>query len=358
MSDGAPLLSVEDLRVQFETDDGLVRAVDGVSFDVARGETVCIVGESGSGKSVTAEAITGLTPSPPGEIAGGSVVFDGLELTELPTPALRDLRGDRIAHVFQNPQGSLNPVYTVGTQIAEALHLHRDVPTRTSRRRAIDLLDRVGIPDATARVDDYPHEFSGGMKQRVAIAMALANDPDLLIADEPTTALDVSIQAQILDQFRELQAEFDMAVVFVTHDLGVVAEIADRVVVVYAGKVMEEADVFDLFEAPAHPYTRGLLACRPGGDGIRNVIEGTLPSPIDPPAGCRFSPRCPHAVAACRQGEQPPMHPVTARDQRASCVYYGPDHDPAELDAAGADVEDDGAASPDGTAAVEERGSR
>ncbi|MFB6194023.1 MAG: ABC transporter ATP-binding protein [Halobaculum sp.] len=327
-----PLLSVENLHVQFETDAGVVKAVDGVDFDIQRGETVCLVGESGSGKSVTAEAITQLTPMPPGKIPEGSIRFDGMELTDLPDKRLREIRGGRIAHVFQNPQGALNPVYSVGTQIAETLHLHEDVSDEEGRARAIDLLDRVGIPDAAERVDEYPHEFSGGMKQRVVIAMALAADPDLLIADEPTTALDVSIQAQILDLFQELQDEFDMSMLFITHDLGVVAQLADRVVVMYSGKVMERADVFDLFEQPAHPYTRALLDCRPGQGEDRRVIEGSLPSPVDPPDGCRFHDRCPNAVAECREGDQPPMHAIQGTDQEASCVFYGPGRDPSSLE--------------------------
>jgi len=329
MSD--PLLSVDDLKVQFDTDAGVVKAVDGISFDVHRGETVCIVGESGSGKSVTSESITRLIPEPPGKIAGGSIEFDGTELTDMPMQKLLEIRGERIAHVFQNPQGALNPVYTIGHQVAETLHLHRDVSKREGRERAIDLLDRVGIPDPTKRVDEYPHEFSGGMKQRVVLAMALAADPDLLIADEPTTALDVSIQAQILDLLRDLQEEFDMSVIFVTHDLGVVAEIADRVVVMYAGKVMERGDVFDLFEDPAHPYTRALLNCRPGQSGDRTVIEGSLPSAMSPPDGCRFHPRCPHAVEDCRTNDQPPMYARQSSDQEVSCVHYGDGFDPSVI---------------------------
>jgi len=329
MSD--PLLSVDDLKVQFDTDAGVVKAVDGISFDVHRGETVCIVGESGSGKSVTSESITRLIPEPPGKIAGGSIEFDGTDLTDMPMKELLEIRGERIAHVFQNPQGALNPVYTIGHQVAETLHLHRDVSKREGRERAIDLLDRVGIPDPTKRVDEYPHEFSGGMKQRAVIAMALAADPDLLIADEPTTALDVSIQAQILDLLRDLQEEFDMSVIFVTHDLGVVAEIADRVVVMYAGKVMERGDVFDLFEDPAHPYTRALLNCRPGQSGDRTVIEGSLPSAMSPPDGCRFHPRCPHAVEDCRTNDQPPMYARQSSDQEVSCVHYGDGFDPSVI---------------------------
>ncbi|MFD1634059.1 ABC transporter ATP-binding protein [Haloplanus ruber] len=344
-----PLLSIRDLRTVFHTDDGLVRAVDGVSFDIGRGETVCIVGESGSGKTVTGESITRLIRTPPGEIAAGEIVFDGQDLTALSDEALRALRGDRIAHVFQNPQGALNPVYTVGWQIVEAIRLHEDVSKGAARDRAVDLLDRVGIPEATRRFDDYPHEFSGGMKQRVSIAMALATNPDLLIADEPTTALDVTIQNQILSLLDDLQTEFDMSVLLITHDLGVVAEVADRVVVMYAGKVMERGGVFDVFEQPSHPYTRALLDCLPGrGDGAAS-IGGRLPSSTDPPAGCRFHPRCEHAVDACREGEQPPDYAVDGDDDHVvSCVHYEPGGDPSVVRGGGDDagsgdaVDDDG----------------
>jgi peptide/nickel transport system ATP-binding protein len=333
-----PLLSIRDLHTVFHTDEGLVRAVDGVSFDVGRGETVCLVGESGSGKTVTGESVTRLLRTPPGEIAGGEIVFDGRDLTTLSDAALRELRGDRIAHVFQNPQSTLNPVYTVGWQIVEAIRIHEDVSRSAARDRAIDLLDRVGIPEATRRFGDYPHEFSGGMKQRVAIAMALSTNPDLLIADEPTTALDVTIQSQILDLLGDLQREFDMSVLLITHDLGVVAEVADRVVVMYAGKVMERGDVFDVFERPAHPYTRALLACLPGRGDDTSSIGGRLPSPIDPPDGCRFHPRCDHAVEACARGEQPQHATVGGdADHDVSCVHYGPDGDPSVvLEGAGA----------------------
>jgi peptide/nickel transport system ATP-binding protein len=336
MSD--PLLDVENLTTHFHTDEGTVRAVDGVSFAVDRGETLCIVGESGSGKSVTAESITNIIPTPPGEIVEGSIRFDGRELTDLTDDQLREIRGARISHVFQNPQGGLNPVYRVGKQIAETLRLHRDVSRSAARGRAVELLDRVGIPEARTRVDDYPHEFSGGMKQRIMVAMALACQPDLLIADEPTTALDVTIQAQILDLLADLQEEFDMSVVFVTHDLGVVAEIADSVVVMYAGKVMERGDVYQIFEAPAHPYTRALLSCLPGRAGGMQAIEGELPDPTNPPDGCRFYPRCPHAVADCKQGDQPPLHEAGVREHVASCVYYGAGRDPAELEDGGWDA--------------------
>jgi peptide/nickel transport system ATP-binding protein len=316
-----PLLSVEDLQTQFDTEDGTVRAVDGVSFDVEAGETVCLVGESGSGKTVACESITKLIPRPPGEITGGAVHFDGEDLTELSGKALREYRGGRIGHVFQNPQGALDPVYTVGDQLIEAIQLHRDVPKSAARERAVDLLDRVGIGDVSERIDDYPHQFSGGMKQRVVIAMALACDPDLLIADEPTTALDVTIQAQVLRLLDDLQDERDMAMLFVTHDLGVVAEIADRVVVMYAGKVMETGDVYQVFENPSHPYTRALLDCLPGRGRALETIGGTLPDPTDPPEGCRFHPRCPHAVPECETGDQPAFEDVGG-EHDVSCVLH------------------------------------
>jgi peptide/nickel transport system ATP-binding protein len=321
-----PLLSVQDLHTRFDTEDGTVRAVDGVSFDVQEGETVCLVGESGSGKTVACESITKLIPRPPGEIADGAVNFDGEDLTELSGKALREYRGGRIGHVFQNPQGALDPVYTVGEQLIEAIQLHRDVPQAEARERAVDLLDRVGIGDVSERFDDYPHQFSGGMKQRVVIAMALACDPDLLIADEPTTALDVTIQAQVLRLLDELQDERGMAMLFVTHDLGVVAEIADRVVVMYAGKVMETGDVYQVFENPSHPYTRALLECLPGRGRALETIGGTLPDPTDPPDGCRFHPRCPHAVEECKTGEQPAFEDVGG-EHDVSCVLHDETHE-------------------------------
>jgi peptide/nickel transport system ATP-binding protein len=364
-----PLLRVTDLHTRFRTDEGVVRAVDGVSFTVRAGETVCLVGESGSGKTVASESITRLISTPPGEIEADSIYFKGRDLATLPTAQLRGVRGGEIAHVFQNPQGSLNPVYSVGWQLVEAIQLHSDASRSAARERAIELLDRVGIPEATARFDDYPHEFSGGMKQRVVIAMALAGEPDLLIADEPTTALDVTIQAQILRLLADLQAEFGMAVLLITHDLGVVAQVADRVVVLYAGKVMERGSVYDVFESPAHPYTRALLDCLPGRGKRSQPIGGSLPDPIEPPPGCRFAPRCPYAVDACRAGDQPAEYDVPAGpgaadgeggadhyrgggsvdagqsgngsagagrslpggevDHVASCVHYGPGGDPS-----------------------------
>ena len=327
-----PLLSVRDLRTVFHTDDGTVHAVDGVSFDVHEGETVCLVGESGSGKTVTGESITRLVPTPPGEIVEGEVTFDGRNVRELSPEDLRKLRGDRIGHVFQNPQGSLNPVYTVGEQIREAIQAHRDCSVTDARERAIELLYAVDVSDPARRVDDYPHELSGGQKQRVAIAMALAGEPDLLIADEPTTALDVTTEAAILEVLRDLQAEFGMAIVFVTHDLGVVAEIADRVVVLYAGNVMERASVYDLFDRPAHPYTRALLSCLPGRGDSSTPIGGSLPDPKAPPDGCRFAERCPHAVSDCSGGGQPPLVPVDdSLEHVVSCLYYRDGYDESTI---------------------------
>ena len=297
-----PVLSVRDLRVGFATDDGQVRAVDGVSFDVARSEVLAIVGESGCGKSVTAQTLIGLTRSANATITG-SVLFDGRDLITLPDKELQKIRGARIAMVFQDPMTSLNPVYRVGDQIAEAIRAHREVSKASAIDRAAELLGMVGIPNPQRRVRDYPHEFSGGMRQRVMIAMALALEPEVLIADEPTTALDVTIQAQILGLLRTLNREKNTAVVLITHDLGVVAELADRVVVMYAGQVVEQARVDALFADPRHPYTRGLLASIPRLDGPVGQrlpqIPGHPPSLLNPPSGCRFAARCPEVFADC-----------------------------------------------------------
>ncbi len=314
-----PLLSVRNLKTHFQTDEGVLKAVDGINFDVNRGETVCLVGESGSGKSVTAESITQLVETPPGEISG-EIRFDGRDITTLAEAEMRTLRGGRIGHVFQNPQGALNPVYTVGYQIREAITAHHDVPKDEARKRAISLLDSVGIPEAGTRIDDYPHEFSGGMGQRVAIAIALAGEPDLLIADEPTTALDVTIEAQILDLFTDLQSATEMGILVVTHDLGVVAEIADTVVVLYAGAVMETGPVEAVFKTPAHPYTKALLECLPGRSSLEPV-PGSLPSPTALPPGCRFADRCEYAIDDCHEGGQPPLYDLGG-GHRVSCVHW------------------------------------
>jgi peptide/nickel transport system ATP-binding protein len=325
MSATDDLLVVENLKTTFDTEAGELVAVDEVDFTVDRGETVCIVGESGSGKTVATESITRLVKEPPGRVEG-SIRFDGQEIMDMSEPELRDIRGDRIANIFQNPQDAMNHCYSVGWQIVEALQVHQDISDEKARARAVDLLDRVGIPNASARFDDYPHEFSGGQKQRAMIAMALIGNPDLLIADEPTTALDVTVQSQILNLLEDLQEEFGMGILFVTHDLGVVAEVADRVVVMYAGKVMERGDVYDVFERPAHPYTQDLMTCLPGRGGRLEGIPGSLPDPTDPPDGCRFADRCDHAVEECKRGEQPPEIEFEPNHQ-ASCIYYGPGYD-------------------------------
>ncbi|MEW5812075.1 MAG: ABC transporter ATP-binding protein [Actinomycetota bacterium] len=298
------LLSVEDLRVSFATEDGVVQAVDGVSFSLAPGEILAIVGESGSGKSVTAQTLTGLTRSANSRITG-SVTYRGRELVGLDDNGLRDIRGEEIAMVFQDPMSSLNPVYRVGDQIVEMIRAHRDVPKAEATRRAAELLAAVGIPNPEGRLRSYPHEFSGGMRQRVMIAMALALEPAVLIADEPTTALDVTVQAQILRLIAQLNAERGLAVVLITHDLGVVAEVADRVAVMYAGQIVEDGSLDDIFYAPQHPYTWGLLGSlarldRPRSERLAQ-IPGQPPSLLDPPAGCRFAPRCAFEFDQCAQ---------------------------------------------------------
>jgi peptide/nickel transport system ATP-binding protein len=324
-SPNAPLLEVENLRTTFGTETGELVAVDGVDFTVEDGETVCIVGESGSGKTVATESITRLVKCPPGTITG-SARYRGQDLLTMSSKELRSVRGANIAHIFQNPQEAMNHCFTVGWQIVEAIHVHEDVPKEEARERAVDLMDRVGIANASSRFDDYPHEFSGGQKQRVMIAMALVGNPDLLIADEPTTALDVTVQAQILELLNDLQEEYGMGILLVTHDLGVVAQIADRIVVMYAGKVMERGDVYDIFERPAHPYTQALMRCLPGkGDDTRG-IPGSLPDPTDPPDGCRFAPRCEHAVGECEIGDQPEEIAV-AGDHEAACLFYQQGYD-------------------------------
>ncbi|WP_435099027.1 ABC transporter ATP-binding protein [Halarchaeum sp. P4] len=323
-----PLLSVENLQTAFFTEKETIRAVDGVSFDIERGETVGIVGESGSGKSVTARSIMGLVEDP-GRVVGGSVRLDGEELTDNTEEEWQDVRGSRIAMVFQDPLSSLNPVYTVGNQIKEALRIHRGLRGSAATEKAIDLLEQVGIPDAPRRVKEYPHEFSGGMRQRAVIAVALACDPDLLICDEPTTALDVTIQAQILELLEELQTEHDLAIMFITHDMGVVAEVCDRVNVMYAGEIIEHADVVELFEHPKHPYTEGLLGAIPGrteaGERLA-TIEGEVPTPTSQATDCRFAPRCPKAFDDCRS-VHPASVPVSddAEDHTAACLLYPED---------------------------------
>ncbi|HUH92029.1 MAG TPA: ABC transporter ATP-binding protein [Casimicrobiaceae bacterium] len=316
-----PLLEVEDLKTYFFTRDGVVRAVDGVSFSVERGETLAIVGESGCGKSVTSLSILRLIAAPPGRTVGGRVLFEGRDLLALPEAEMRAIRGDALSMIFQEPMTSLNPVLTIGRQIAEVLTLHRGLGRDDALRRTIELLRLVHIPEAERRVGEYPHQLSGGMRQRVMIAMALACEPRLLIADEPTTALDVTIQAQILELMRELKARTGAAIVLITHDLGVVAEMAQRVVVMYAGRKVEEAPVNALFARPLHPYTRGLLDSIPKLDANRNgglaggkrlsEISGTVPSLLEPIVGCAFAPRCAYAAARCRS-ERPSLEEKAA----------------------------------------------
>jgi oligopeptide/dipeptide ABC transporter ATP-binding protein len=296
-----PLLSVDDLRTQFFTREGAVRAVDGVSFSVDKGGTLGIVGESGCGKSVTALSIMGLLPKPPAKIVSGSIEFEGRDLTRLSERQLEDVRGREIAMIFQDPMTSLNPTLKIGTQITEVLDRHFDMSKDDARRRAIELLEEVRIPRAAERLSDYPHRFSGGMRQRVMIAIALACNPKLLIADEPTTALDVTVQAQVLDLLEDLRESHDMALILITHDMGVVAEVADKVAVMYAGQIVEQASGVDLFDQPEHPYTEALLGSLPELEG-ENVREGRLvaipgrpPDLIDPPSACRFAARCPYA---------------------------------------------------------------
>jgi peptide/nickel transport system ATP-binding protein len=308
----APLLELRDLRTYFASDDGEFRAVDGVSFALEAGRTLGIVGESGCGKSVTALSIMGLVPQPPGRIAGGAVLLDGVDLLGLKPAELRELRGNRLSMIFQEPMTSLNPAFTIGDQIIEGILRHRKVSPREARERAVEMLRRVRIPAPEQRIDDYPHKLSGGMRQRAMIAMALACDPKLLIADEPTTALDVTVQAQILDLMRRLRDETGAAIILITHDLGVIAEIAQDVIVMYAGKVVERADVATLFADPQHPYTVGLLGSIPKLHADQQelaTIEGVVPNPLDMPPGCRFNPRCPFAIARCR-AEEPPLAEV------------------------------------------------
>ncbi len=292
------LLEVDDLRTYFYMREGAVQAVDGVSFEVEIGKTLGIVGESGCGKSVTALSIMGLIPKPPAQIVSGSVVFDGQDLTKLTERQLEDVRGRQVAMIFQDPMTSLNPTFKIGTQITETLRRHFDTSKEAARQRAVELLEEVGIPRAAERLDDYPHQFSGGMRQRVMIAIALSCNPRLLIADEPTTALDVTIQAQILDLLERLREEHQMAMIIITHDMGVVAEAADDVAVMYAGQIVEQAPALELFENPEHPYTEALLGALPQleGEGIREgrltAIPGRPPDLVNPPEACRFAARC------------------------------------------------------------------
>ena len=316
----APLLQVRDLKTYFFTDDGVVKAVDGVSWDVEEGETLGLVGESGCGKSVTALSLLRLIATPPGKIVGGEVLFEGEDLLKLDEEDIRRVRGNKIAMVFQEPMTSLNPVLTIGRQMTEALELHLKMDHNAARRRGVQLLEMVGIPEGEARVDDYPHQFSGGMRQRVMIAMALSCNPKLLLADEPTTALDVTIQAQVLEILARLSRELGTAVVIITHNLGVVARYADRVNVMYAGKIVESASAKELYARPRHPYTVGLLKSVPRLDEVRKqkleVIEGSPPDLIRMGQGCSFYPRCTFRIDRCAE-EMPPLMQVADRHHAA-----------------------------------------
>ncbi len=315
-----PLLQIKDLRTSFFTDDGVVRAVDGVTYDVEEGETLGLVGESGCGKSVSALSILRLIPSPPGKIVGGEVIFEGEDLLKVDENEIRHIRGNQIAMVFQEPMTSLNPVLTIGRQLTEALELHMKMDSSAAMQRAIQLLEMVGISDAEARVGDYPHQFSGGMRQRVMIAMALSCNPKLLLADEPTTALDVTIQAQVLEILARLSRELGTAIVIITHNLGVVARYADRVNVMYAGRIVETAAATTLYEQPRHPYTVGLLRSVPRLDQTRKtkleVIEGVPPDLINIPQGCSFYPRCTFRTDQCKE-EAPQLMQVEEKHQAA-----------------------------------------
>ncbi|MDQ7825523.1 MAG: ABC transporter ATP-binding protein [Candidatus Eremiobacteraeota bacterium] len=306
------LIEIRNLRTHFFTDDGVVKSVEDVSYDIFQGETLGLVGESGCGKSVSAMSIMRLIPIPPGRVVGGQILFHGRDLTKIDDYEMRSIRGNKIGMIFQEPMTSLNPVYTVGDQIMEAIQLHLGKDYSEAREMTVSMLEKVGIPSPRQRVDVYPHQMSGGMKQRVMIAMALVCNPELLIADEPTTALDVTIQAQILDLLRALQKEFGMSILLITHDLGVVAEMAHRVVVMYASKIVEIADVFELYENPKHPYTIGLFRSIPSveaRDMRLEPIKGMVPNPLEFPKGCKFNPRCESAMERCRQ-EEPALKEV------------------------------------------------
>ncbi|WP_330342815.1 ABC transporter ATP-binding protein [Streptomyces sp. NBC_00557] len=316
------LLEVRDLHVEFRTRDGVARAVNGVSYEVDAGETLAVLGESGSGKSVTAQAVMGILDMPPGRITGGRILFRGRDLLGMKEEERRRIRGAGMAMIFQDALSALNPVLSVGDQLGEMFVVHRGMSRRDARARAVELMERVRIPAAAQRVRDYPHQFSGGMRQRIMIAMALALEPALIIADEPTTALDVTVQAQVMDLLAELQREYRMGLILITHDLGVVADVADRIAVMYAGKIVESAPVRDLYKAPAHPYTRGLLDSIPRLDQKGRqlyAIRGLPPNLMDIPPGCSFHPRCPLARDVCRTDE-PPLYQVS--EVRGSACHF------------------------------------
>jgi len=321
----AELIQVKNLRTSFFTPEGEVRAVDGVSFDIGEGKTLGLVGESGCGKSVTALSIMRLVPSPPGKIVGGEILYRGEDLLKLNGAAMRKIRGNEISMIFQEPMTSLNPVFTIGNQIGEAIHLHQGLGKRETREKTIEMLRLVKMADPESRVDDYPHQLSGGMRQRVMIAMALSCNPSLLIADEPTTALDVTIQAQILELIKELQEKLGMSLLLITHDLGVVAEQADEVAIMYAGKLVERAQAKAIFNRPLHPYTVGLLNSLPGARGKKKrrleAIPGVVPSLLELPSGCHFRDRCPKAAGICAEAE--PELVEKEKDHWAACYFPG-----------------------------------
>ncbi|MFE7586894.1 ABC transporter ATP-binding protein [Streptomyces gardneri] len=319
------LLEVRDLHVEFHTREGVAKAVNGVNYSVDAGETLAVLGESGSGKSVTAQAVMGILDIPPGRISGGEILFQGQDLLKLKEDERRKIRGAKMAMVFQDALSSLNPVVSVGDQLGEMFQVHKGMSRKDSRAKAVELMDRVRIPAAKERVGQYPHQFSGGMRQRIMIAMALALEPELIIADEPTTALDVTVQAQVMDLLAELQRELNMGLILITHDLGVVADVADKIAVMYAGRIVEQAPVHEIYKAPAHPYTRGLLDSIPRLDQKGQelyAIKGLPPNLLAIPPGCAFNPRCPLARDRCRT-EEPPLYDVTESPvPRASACHF------------------------------------
>ncbi|MBD0745240.1 ABC transporter ATP-binding protein [Streptomyces sp. CBMA152] len=317
------LLEVRDLQVEFKTRDGIAKAVNGVTYSVAAGETLAVLGESGSGKSVTAQAVMGILDMPPGRITGGEILFKGQDLLKLKEDERRKVRGSGMAMIFQDALSSLNPVLSVGAQLGEMFTVHQGMSRKDAKAKAVELMDRVRIPAAQERVGQYPHQFSGGMRQRIMIAMAMALEPALIIADEPTTALDVTVQAQVMDLLAELQREFTMGLILITHDLGVVADVADRIAVMYAGRIVEQAPVHEIYKAPAHPYTRGLLDSIPRLDQKGQelyAIKGLPPNLMHIPSGCAFHPRCPMAQDVCRT-DVPPLADV-AEGRKSACHFW------------------------------------
>ncbi|MFG2591981.1 ABC transporter ATP-binding protein [Streptomyces sp. NPDC048438] len=317
------LLEVRDLHVEFHTRDGVAKAVNGVNYSVSEGETLAVLGESGSGKSVTAQAIMGILDMPPGKISGGEILFKDRDLLKLKNEERRRIRGQEMAMIFQDALSSLNPVLSVGAQLGEMFVVHRGMSRGDAKARAIELMDRVRIPAARQRVGDFPHQFSGGMRQRIMIAMALALEPDLIIADEPTTALDVTVQAQVMELLAELQRELNMGLILITHDLGVVADVADKIAVMYAGRIVETSPVHEIYKAPAHPYTKGLLRSIPRLDQKGQelyAIKGLPPNLLRIPPGCAFHPRCPMAQAVCRT-DVPPLYTVD-EERRSACHFW------------------------------------